>query len=78
MSIPTSSNTQKATAKPANMDLVEMAFDQHWRHDGGYCMIPLSEFKSHQLNDHSAYTLDGVLYYSDGCNAWSIDLEYLN
>lgn len=78
MSIWTPSNPQEATAQPANMDLVEMAFDQHWRHDGGYCMITLSEFKKHQPSNHSAYTLNGALYYSDENTAWSIDLEYLD
>lgn len=62
----------------ADMDLVEAAFDQHWRHDGGACMIELSEFKAHQPRDLDAYTCNGSLYYSDGSLAWSIALEYLD
>jgi hypothetical protein len=60
------------------MDLVETAFNQHWRHDGGACMIELSEFKAHQPRDLDAYTFNGSLYYSDGSLAWSIALEYLD
>jgi|DEB0MinimDraft_6_1074348.scaffolds.fasta_scaffold00896_8 hypothetical protein len=64
-------------SEPADMALVEAAFDQHWRHDGGYCLIELSEFKAHQPRDHAAYLFNGSLYYSDGSLAWSIALEYL-
>lgn len=63
--------------EPADMDLVERAFDWHWRHDGGACMIPLSEFKAHQERDLDAYIFNSALYYSDGSLAWSIPLDYL-
>ena len=64
---------------PADMDLVERAFDQHWRHDGGACMIELTAFEAHRPRDLEidAYTFNGALYYSDGVGAWSIALEYL-
>ena len=69
---------QWPVAEPADMDLVEAAFDQHWRHDGGECMIELSAFKAHQPRDLDAYTVNGSLYYSNGSLAWSIALEYLD
>jgi len=72
------SPVSEPVAEPAEMDLVAAAFDQHWRHDGGACMIELSEFKAHQPRDLDAYTCNGSLYYSDGSLAWSIALEYLD
>jgi len=79
MSVLSSASTPSLNnSKPADMDLVEAAFDQHWRHDGGYCMIELTEFKAHQPLDLDAYIFNGSLYYSDGSFAWSIALEYLD
>lgn len=72
------SPVSEPVGEPADMDLVETAFNQHWRHDGGYCLIELSEFKAHQPRDLDAYTFNGSLYYSDGSLAWSIALEYLD
>ena len=60
---------------PADMDLVDQAFRDHWRHDGGSSLIDLSEFRA---NDIDAYIFNGSLYYSDGELAWSIPLEYLD
>ena len=79
MSLLTSASTPSSnSSEPADMHLVEAAFDQHWRHDGGYCMIELTEFKAHQPRDLDAYIFNGSLYYSDGSFAWSIALEYLD
>jgi len=72
-------NTNTTHAEPADMDLVDLAFDQHWRHDGGYCLIELEAFEAHRSScGADAYTFNGALYYSDGELAWSIDLEYLD
>lgn len=72
------SPVSEPVGEPADMDLVETAFDQHWRRHRGACMIEISEFKSHQPRDLDAYTFNGSLYYSDGSLAWSIALEYLD
>ena len=53
--LPSASTPSLNNSEPADMDLVEAAFDQHWRHDGGYCMIELTEFKAHQPRDLDAY-----------------------
>jgi len=76
--LPSVSTPSLNNSEPADMDLVEAAFDQHWRHDGGCCMIELTEFKAHQPGDLDAYIFNGSLYYSDGSFAWSIALEYLD
>ena len=79
MSLSVSASTPSSNSStPADMNLVEVAFDQHWRHDGGACMIELTEFKAHQLRDLDAYIFNDSLYYSDGSLAWSIPLEYLD
>jgi len=73
------SNTNTTHAEPADLSLVELAFDQHWRHDGGYSLIELEAFKAHRPSGQpDAYTFNGSLYYSDGELAWSIDLEHLD
>lgn len=72
-------STDEFVSVPADMELVERAFDQHWRHDGGFCMIELTAFEAHRPRDLEidAYLFNGALYYSDGALAWSIALEYL-
>jgi len=71
-------NETTTHAEPADMTLVDLAFEQHWRHDGGYCMIELAEFEARRPGNADAYTHNGALYYSDGVIAWSIALEHLD
>lgn len=60
--------------------LVDRAFDWHWNHDCGECLISLNEFKKFKPDsnpDTDVYIANNRLYYRSSSHQWSIDLEYL-
>lgn len=61
--------------------LVERAFDWHWRHDGGASHISLDTFKTANPkpeSDSDTFISEGTLYYrSSDDTCWAIDLTYL-